>query len=52
MDLVTELLVSAREADLHRAFRAHRLKSMVATCRRRLLGILPITQSCQPCAGS
>ena len=50
MDLVTELLVSAHEADLQRAARARRLESLFAACRRRVLGILPIGPACTPCA--
>ncbi|MGH2381939.1 MAG: hypothetical protein ACRDG7_12060 [Candidatus Limnocylindria bacterium] len=49
MDLVTELLVSAHEADLQRAAQSRRLQHLIATCRRRLLGFLPIGQACTPC---
>jgi len=49
MDLTTELLASAHEADIQRAARARRLQSLFATCRRRLLGILPIGHACEPC---
>ena len=49
MDLMTELLAAAREADLERDFRARRLRSLLATCRRRLFGIVPIGPACDPC---
>jgi hypothetical protein len=49
MDLVIELLVSAHEADLQRAARIRRLEGMVEMCRRRLFGVLPISQPCEPC---
>lgn len=49
MDLLTELLVSAHEADIQRAARTRRLQNLVAICRRRLLGFLPIGQRCTPC---
>jgi len=48
MDLLTEMLASAHEADIHRAARARRLQTLVATCRRRLLGLLPMG-TCEPC---
>jgi len=49
MHVLTELLASAREADLERAASARRLKSLLDTCRRRLLGVLPIGPPCEPC---
>ncbi len=48
MDLVTELLVSAREADVERTVRARGFERLVATCRRRLFGLLPVTEPCEP----
>lgn len=50
MHPITELLlVSAREADLERAATSHRLRSLLESCRRRLLGIVPIGPACEPC---
>ncbi len=49
MDLLTEMLASAHEADIQRVARNRRLQSLVATCRRRLLGLLPMGQNREPC---
>jgi hypothetical protein len=49
MDLRIELLASARAADLEREAAARRLSSLVATCRRWVLGIFPVEQPCAPC---
>jgi hypothetical protein len=49
MNLTTELLASAHEADVERIARSRRLQSLVETCRRRLLGVLPIGPACEPC---
>jgi hypothetical protein len=49
MDLVTELLASTREADVRRMARSRRMESLIETCRRRLFGVLPISQPCGPC---
>ena len=48
MHLMTELLVAAHEADIERDVRARRLRSHLATCRRRLLGVVPIGPACDP----
>ena len=42
MHLMADLLVAAHEADLERDVRKRRLEHLVDTCRRRVLGILPI----------
>jgi len=47
MDLTTELLVEPRQADLRRAAQSRRLIEIVETCRRRLFGVLPLTEPCQ-----
>ena len=49
MDLLTEMLASAHEADIQRAARARRLQTLVTACRRRLLGVLPFGQTREPC---
>jgi hypothetical protein len=49
MDLVTELLASTREADVRRIARTRRMQSLIETCRRRLFGVLPTSQPCEPC---
>lgn len=49
MDLVTELLASTREGDVRRIARSRRMQSLIETCRRRLFGVLPISQPCEPC---
>ncbi|MDQ3148612.1 MAG: hypothetical protein M3Q38_01625 [Chloroflexota bacterium] len=49
MDLLTEMLAPAHEADIQRAARARRLQTLVTTCRRRLLGVLPFGQTREPC---
>ncbi len=49
MDLLTEMLASAHEADIQRAARARRLQTLVTACRRRLLGVLPFRQTREPC---
>jgi hypothetical protein len=48
MDLVTELLASAHEADVERVARARQRQSLVETCRRRWFGLLPIGPACEP----
>ena len=50
MDLVTDLLISAREADVERSARARGFQRLLATCRRRLFGMLPVTKTCASCA--
>ena len=50
MHLMADLLVAAHEADLERDVRKRRLQHLVATCRRRVLGILPIGGICDPCS--
>jgi hypothetical protein len=49
MDSRIELLASAHAADLEREAAARRLSSLVATCRRWVLGIFPVEQPCAPC---
>ncbi|HEX7197409.1 MAG TPA: hypothetical protein VF364_11325 [Candidatus Limnocylindria bacterium] len=49
MDLVTELLASTREFEVLRIARSRRMESLIATCRRRLFGVLPMSQRCEPC---
>jgi hypothetical protein len=49
LDLRIELLASAHAADLEREAAARRLSSLVATCRRWVLGIFPVEQPCAPC---
>jgi hypothetical protein len=48
MDSRIELLASAHAADLEREAAARRLSSLVATCRRWVLGIFPVEQPCGP----
>ncbi|MDQ3691827.1 MAG: hypothetical protein M3406_17690 [Chloroflexota bacterium] len=50
MNLLTEMLASAREADMQREARARRQKSTFNICRRRLLGVLAIGPDCEPCS--
>ena len=46
MNRMIELLASEREADLRRESHDRRLRGLVSACRRRVLGILPIGQTC------
>ena len=48
MNTMIELLASEREADLRRESHDRRMRGLVGACRRRLLGILPIGQTCSP----
>ena len=48
MSLMIELLASAHEAEIEREVRDRRIKSAVRTCQRRLLGVFPIRQACEP----
>lgn len=48
MHLMTELLMAAHQADIERDVREQRLRSLLATCRRRLFGILPVGPACHP----
>ena len=50
MHPLTELLMAAHEADLERDIRARRLRSLLATCRRRLFGVVAVGPACDPCA--
>jgi hypothetical protein len=50
MHLMAELLVAAHEADIARDVRARRFQRLIATCRRRLFGVLAVGPSCAPCA--
>jgi hypothetical protein len=49
LDIRIELLASAHAADLEREAAARRLTSLLATCRRWVLGIFPVEQQCAPC---
>ena len=46
MHSMTELLMAAHEADVERDVRVRRLQTLLATCRRRLFGIVPIGPAC------
>jgi len=48
MSLLIELLASAHEADIEREVRDRRAKSVLRTCQRRLLGVVPIREACDP----
>jgi hypothetical protein len=48
MNLTTEMLASAHEADVRRTARAREQRRLIQTCRRWLLGVLPIRAACEP----
>ena len=50
MDLRTEMLASAHEADVQRTLRAREQQRLIQTCRQWLLGFLPIRGACDPAA--
>ena len=50
MDVRYQMLAAARGAEFRRQARSRRLRSVVATCREWVLGIIPVTRRCQePC---
>lgn len=48
MEPAIQLLARARAADVARLAERRRLDALVATCRRRVLGIFPIDTPCTP----
>jgi hypothetical protein len=49
MDVYMKLMASAREADVQRSAYRRRVNQLLATCRRRILGIFSVRQPCTPC---
>lgn len=50
MDLHFQMLAEARDAELTRNLRRRTLAATLYSCRRRILGILPIGSVREPCA--
>jgi hypothetical protein len=49
MDTINNaLLATAHQEDLRREARSNHLASLIERCRRRLFGVLPISQACEP----
>ena len=49
MDTRIEMLAHARHDDLERRAARRRLDAVVGRCRRKLLGIFPISRASRPC---
>jgi hypothetical protein len=47
MDVRYQMLAAARGAEFRRQAQARGLRSMVATCREWVLGIIPVTRRCE-----
>jgi hypothetical protein len=48
-----ELLASARSADVDRMAAERQRRSLLASCRRSIMGLIPVRQTgCTPCAGA
>ena len=53
MDLRMELLASAHSADVARMAAERQRRSLLSTCRRWILGFIPVRQTaCTQCAGA
>ena len=53
MDLRMELLASARSADVARMAAERQRRSLLASCRGWILGLIPVRQAgCAQCAGA
>lgn len=53
MDLRMELLASAHSADVDRIAAERQRRSLLTTCRRWILGLIPVRQTgCTQCAGA
>lgn len=53
MDLRMELLASAHSADVDRIAAERQRRSLLTTCRRWILGLIPVRQTgCAQCAGA
>ena len=50
MDMRFKLLAEARDADIERHVATNRTASLAATCRRWLLGVIPVERPCGPTA--